>query len=115
LFLDSGTASLRLRDDACRRLTPGLRAEVVVKDKKRKKERRRVAKQQSAERKSDRLTAAHVSGRIEQVLDELGDLIYEFRYMKRFSELEDIAMITWRLDLVREKCQKFADDGSWDG
>lgn len=86
-----------------------------MKDKKSKRERRRRAKQQSAERKSDRLTAAYVSNRLEQLQDELGDLIYEFRYMKRFSELEDVAMIAWRLDLLREKCQKFADEGSWDG
>ena len=83
------------------------------KEKPKKERRRRAARAVSAEQRSDRMTAADVVVRLEQVQEDLADLLYEFRYLKRFSELEDIAYVTWRLDTVRERCDRFIESGSW--
>ena len=83
------------------------------KEKPKKERRRRAARPVTAEQRSDRLTAADVVVRLEQVQEELGDLLYEFRYLKRFSELEDVAYVTWRLDVLRARCDHFVESGSW--
>jgi hypothetical protein len=90
------------------------RTRFPVKDKEEKKARRRAKRKLTSEQRSDRMAAADVAVRIEQVQEELADLLYEFRYLKRFSELEDVAFVTWRLDLLRERCSQFAEDGSWE-
>lgn len=82
----------------------------AMKDKNKKQKRR---DKLTPEQKSDRAAAADIVERLEQVQEELADLLYEFRYLKRYSELEDVAYITWRLDTLREKCSHFAEEGSW--
>lgn len=79
----------------------------------RKKSRRREKRTLTPDQRSDRVTAADIVVRLEQVQEDLADLLYEFRYLKRFSELEDVAYVTWRLDSLREKCNHFAEQGSW--
>jgi hypothetical protein len=84
-----------------------------MSNKKKKKLRRRRARI-AADQRSDRMTAADVVARLELVQEDLADLLYEFRYLKRFSELEDVAYVTWRLDTLRAKCDAFVQTGTWD-
>ena len=85
-----------------------------MKDKHKKKQRRRSERHLTPDQQSDRLTAADVVVRIEQVQEDVADLLYEFRYLNRFSELEDVAYVTWRLDTLRKKCDRFAEGGAWE-
>jgi hypothetical protein len=86
-----------------------------VKEKPRKSTpKRREPRRPAPEVRSDKLTAAHVASRLHQVQEDLADTLYEFRYLRRFSELDDIAYLLWRVDEVRARCEAFAETGTWE-
>lgn len=64
--------------------------------------------------RSDKLSASFIAGSMAQCQEDLADLLAEFRYLKRFSELDDLAYILFKLDTLRTRCEHFAESGRWD-
>ena len=76
--------------------------------------RRRRPRRPAPDLRSDKLTATHIAGILQQVQEDLADTLYEFRYMRRFSELDDVAFLLWRVEELRAACDGFAQTGSWE-
>jgi hypothetical protein len=64
--------------------------------------------------RSDKLSANFIAGSMAQCQEDLADLLAEFRYLKRYSELDDLAYILFKLDTLRTRCDRFAESGRWD-
>lgn len=64
--------------------------------------------------RSDKLSAAFIANTIAQCQEDLSDLLTEFRYLRRYYELDDLAYVLFKLDTVRSKCEHFAESGRWD-
>ena len=74
----------------------------------------RKPRRSAPEVRSDKLSANFIAGSMAQCQEDLGDLLAEFRYLKRYSELDDLAYILFKLDQLRGKCDHFVESGRWD-
>lgn len=84
-----------------------------MKNKKKKPVARR-PRRPAPEVRSDKLSANFIAGSIAQCQEDLSDLLTEFRYLRRYYELDDLAFVLFKLDTLRAKCEHFAESGRWD-
>lgn len=85
-----------------------------MKPKKTPKALARKPRRPAPEVRSDKLSANFIAGSMAQCQEDLADLLAEFRYLKRYSELDDLAYILFKLDTLRTRCEHFAETGRWD-
>lgn len=75
--------------------------------------KRRASRRPEWEVRSDRRTAEFLARQIDQFQDELGDLVMDFRTLRRFTEMECAAGMLIRLQWMARNCRHFAEEGEW--
>ena len=83
-----------------------------VMDKPKRKSSRPRASAEHLE--TDRRTAQFLARRIAEVQEQLADLLPDLRAMEHYWEFEDVTFCMYRLQDVKKKYRKFAEDGVWD-
>ena len=63
---------------------------------------------------SDRRTAQFLARRIAEVQEQLADLLPDLKAMEHYWELEDVTFCMYRLQEIKKKYLKLADEGVWE-
>ena len=80
---------------------------------KQNKKKRRQKRLALFERKADERTARFLAGRLGEIQDDLVDLLADVRTFDHYEQVVDLGLCLWRLQQVKRKYEKFADEGAW--
>lgn len=81
----------------------------------RKRSRIRRRRCVTCEQRSDRRTAEYIVRRIDQVQEDLSDLMPDLQSFQHYSEMEDLGWALRILQNLKQRYDRFAASGFWDG
>jgi hypothetical protein len=63
---------------------------------------------------SDKRTAQFVARRLGDVQEQLSDLLPDLRSLEHYYDLEELTYCMWKLQNVKAKYRRFAEQGTWE-